>query len=46
MCVGVLVCVCSHVSLNIMPLVGLDVNGFTDMAKEFRLKCPPGPHIA
>lgn len=40
-------CVCVHVCVSIiMPLVDLDVNGFTDMEKEFRLKCTPGPRIA
>jgi len=46
-CVCVCVCVCFHMCVSmIMPLVGLDVNGFTDMEKEFRLKYTPGPHIA
>lgn len=41
----------SHVCLYYHALGGfdnseLDVNGFTDMEKEFRLKCTPGPRIA
>lgn len=41
------VCVCVHTCVSsIVPLVGLDVNRFTDMEKEFRLKCTPGPRIA
>ena len=43
LCVCVCVCVreCYH-ALGGFDNRGLDVNGFTDMEKEFRLKCTPG----